>query len=139
MHPRTFATIYGVVFLLIGIAGFIPGVTTPHQNPDITIGAGLGLAFGLFPVNVLHNLVHIAFGIWGLASRSFSAGRTYAMAVAIIYGVLTLMGLVPVLQTTFGLVPLYGHDVWLHAVLALVAAWVAFAPRADADRTRTAV
>jgi hypothetical protein len=124
-HIRYFALVYGIVFLLVGIAGFVPGlVAPPEEGRDLAIATGFGRLFDLFPVNVLHNLVHVAFGIWGIAAyRTFSASRTYARAVAVIYGVLTVMGLIPVLATTFGLIPLYGHDVWLHALLAIVAAY----------------
>jgi len=134
-YVRYFALVYGIVFLLVGIAGFVPGlVAPPEAGRDLTIATGFGRLFNLFPVNVLHNLVHVAFGIWGLAAyRTFSASRLYARAVAVIYAVLTVMGLVPVLATTFGLIPLYGHDVWLHALLAIVAAYFGWAPvRAEA-------
>jgi hypothetical protein len=47
----------------------------------------------------------------------------YFRAVAVIYGLLTVLGLLPATNTTFGLIPIYGNDVWLHAVLALVAAY----------------
>ena len=130
MPVRYFALIYGIVFLIVGIAGFVPGlVTMADPAADVTADAGFGRLFGLFPINWLHNLVHIAFGIWGLAAyRTFSAARLYARAVAVIYAILTVMGLIPVLNTTFGLIPLYGHDVWLHALLAIVAAYFGFAP-----------
>ena len=71
--------------------------------------------------------VHLLFGIWGLvAARSTGAARLYARAVAVIYGALTVMGLIPLTNTTFGLVPIYGNDVWLHALLAAVAAYFGF-------------
>jgi hypothetical protein len=126
---RRFALIYGIVFLLVGIAGFIPGLSAPHQHPDVAVTSWLGLLLGLFAVNVLHNLVHVLFGVWGLAaSGSDGAARTYAQGTAIIYAVLTVMGLVGVmnLHTLFGLVPLYGHDIWLHAGLAAIAAYFGF-------------
>jgi hypothetical protein len=132
MSIRTFARIFGIVFLLIGISGFIPGVTTPHTHPDVTMEAGLGLAMGLFPVNLLHNLVHIAFGIWGLAgSRSVGGARGYFKGTAIIYAMFVVMGLIEAARiwTTFGLVPLYGNDVWLHALLAAGAAYFGFVHR----------
>lgn len=129
MPVRYFALIYGVVFLAVGIAGFGPGLV-PQPAADLSgPDAVFGRLFGLFPINALHNLVHIAFGIWGLAAyRSFSGARLYARAVAVIYAVLMVMGLIPVLKTTFGLIPLYGHNVWLHALLAMVAAYFGFAP-----------
>jgi hypothetical protein len=128
MSTRYFAGVYGIVFLLVGIAGFIPALVTPPQPAaEVAAEAGFGRLLGLFPINVWHNLVHVIFGIWGLvAYRTFDAARTYARAVALIYAVLAVMGLIPVLNTTFGLIPLYGHDVWLHIVLAAVAAYFGF-------------
>ena len=91
---------------------------------------GHGDLLGLFPVNILHNVVHLLFGVWGLlAYKSLGASKSYAKGVAIIYALLTVMGLVPALNTTFGLIPIYGNDVWLHAALALVAAYFGFMHR----------
>ena len=129
MNVRTFALIYGVVFTLVGIAGFIPDLLSPHDSVEhsLAIERGAGTLFGLFPVNVLHNLVHLAFGVWGLgAYRSASLAVTYARVVAVVYAIFTVMGLIPGLDTTFGLVPLHGNDIWLHAVLAAGAAYFGF-------------
>lgn len=126
MNTRTMALIFGIVFLVIGAGGFIPGIndTTAVPKDGLTMTHGFGHELGLFPVNTLHNIVHLLFGLWGvLASRSYGGARTYFRAVAVIYGLLTVMGLVPGLDTTMGLVPIYGNDVWLHALLALVAAY----------------
>jgi hypothetical protein len=139
MNTRTFAMIFGIVFLVVGVGGFIPGLTdhSAVPDPDLTMQSGYGHELGLFPINLLHNIVHILFGVWGLAAaRSLSGARSYARAVAIIYAVFTVMGLVDGLDTSFGLVPLYGNDVWLHALLALVAAYFGFMHRDTAgDRT----
>ena len=129
MNTRTFAMIFGIVFLLVGAGGFIPGLTMMDMSghaadADVTMKSMFGYELKLFPVNVLHDLVHILFGIWGLlAARTLGGARMYFRGVAIIYAVLTVMGLVPALYTTFGLIPLYGNDVWLHALLAIVAAY----------------
>lgn len=129
MAIRYFALIYGIVFLLVGLAGFVPGFVTPFEpgDPDLAVNASSGLLFGLFPVNVLHNAVHVVFGIWGIAAwRSAVRARTYAQAVAVVYAIFAVMGFIPGLHTTFGLVPLHGHDIWLHLVLAGVAAYFGF-------------
>lgn len=127
MRIGSFAVLYGVVFLASGLAGFVPGLSPEHVHPGIAVTGASRLAFGLFPVNVLHNLVHILFGVWGLiAARSTGGARFYARSVAVLYGLLTIAGLVPVLNTLFGLVPLYGNDIWLHAVLAAIAAYFGF-------------
>lgn len=132
MSVRNFAVIFGVVFLIVGIAGFIPAFLTPlgPEHPELAVTAGAGLLFGLFAVNVVHNIVHLIFGVWGLAaSRSVSGSVLYARSVAVIYALLVVMGLFPVLQTTFGLIPLFGHDIWLHLLLAAIAAYFGFVAR----------
>lgn len=141
MNTRTFAMIFGIVFLIVGVLGFIPGVTPMggmdmDADTQVKMTTLFGYELKLFPVNVLHDIVHILFGIWGLlAARSLGGARAYFKGVAIIYAVLTIMGFLPTLKTTFGLIPLYGNDIWLHAVLAIVAAYFGWLNR---DSTATA-
>jgi hypothetical protein len=129
MSVRYFALVLGIIFLLVGVLGFVPGLTVERESHDLTVGGpGHGYLLGLFHVNLLHNLVHVAFGVWGiLAYGSFAASRLYARAVAIIYAVLGVMGLIPGLGTVFGLIPIHGHDVWLHLVIAAAAAYFGWA------------
>ena len=137
MNTRTFARIFGIVFLVVGVGGFIPGLTTEATpDPGLTMTHGYGHELGMFPVNTLHNIVHLLFGLWGLiASRDAGSARLYARGVAVIYAVFVVMGLIPGLHTTFGLVPLYGADIVLHLLLALVAAYFGFVRKeAAADR-----
>jgi hypothetical protein len=132
MNTRTFALIFGIVFLIVGAGGFIPGMTdmTAMPDPGLTMRQGFGHELGMFPINLLHNIVHLLFGIWGvLAYRSYAGARTYARAVAILYALLTILGLLPATRTTFGMIPIYGADVWLHALLALVAAYFGWVNR----------
>lgn len=134
MRTRLFALIVGVVYLLVGVGGFIPGlVSAPAQAAfgDLAVDAGAGNLLGLFPVNVLHHLVHLLIGLLGvLAYRTYDASRLYSRALAIIYGLLAIMGLIDAanLNTTFGLVPIFGNDVWLHAGTAILAAYFGFGP-----------
>ena len=133
MNARTVSFVFGIVFMLIGIAGFVPGAlhAPPAEAPALAVDSGYGYLFGLFPVNVLHNLVHLAFGIWGLlAFRSGGSAVGYLRSVAVIYGLLTVLGLIPGLNTTFGAIPIFGHDVWLHAGIALVAGIFGWGARA---------
>jgi hypothetical protein len=136
MNTRTFALIFGLVFLVVGIGGFF--LTQPATpDPSLTMTHGFGHELGLFPVNTLHNIVHILFGLWGLAaSRSISGAVTYARGVAIIYALLTVLGLIAATRTTFGFIPIYGNDVWLHALLALVAAYFGWVNRSNAANDR---
>lgn len=139
MSLRTFSLLFGIVFLAIGGLGFVPGFLHAHDNPAVAVDGGLGLLFGLFPVNWLYNLVHIVFGVWGLGvACSPAAGRTYGKSVAVNYALLTLMGLLPFLNTTLGLVPIHDKDIQLHALLAAVAANFGFAYRSNESRVRGA-
>ena len=86
---------------------------------------------GLFPVNVVHHLVHLLVGVLGIAAyRAFDSARLYARGLAIVYGVLAVMGLISAanLHTMFGLTPLFSHDVWLHAGTAVIAAYFGWGP-----------
>jgi hypothetical protein len=144
MNLRTMARVFGAVFLLVGILGFVPGITQMHETTEgeglVVGGPGHGMLLGLFHVNLLHNLVHILFGIWGLvAAGSLDGSRVYFRVVGVAYLLLAIMGVIPnqAINTTFGLVPIHGHDVWLHAILALAGLYLGFAAKAtDVTETR---
>lgn len=142
MQTRYFALIAGLVYVLVGIAGFAPAFRTAPEAaaPALAVETGYGRLFGLFPINVVHNLVHLAIGIWGLAAyASFPAARVFARGLAWIFGALTVMGFIPGLNTLFGLAPLFGHNIWLHAGTALVAAYFGYrTPAAVEVRTGVA-
>ncbi len=126
MVTKRFALIAGLVYLLIGIAGFFPALlSAPDATQHLSLHTLHGKLFGLFPVNVAHTIVHLAIGAWGLwAVRSSDhACVVYARSLAIIFAVLAVMGLFPGLANVFGLLPLHGNDIWLHAGTAGIAAY----------------
>ena len=105
---RTYAIVFGVVYTLVGLLGL--AVSTSLATATLII----------FPVNVLHNVVHILVGVLGIGA--FLSGRTveYARGVAVLFAILTLAGFAP--QPFLGLVPLGGYDILLHAATAILAA-----------------
>ena len=140
MTTRSFALVWGILFLMLFATGVVPGLLQPPgmTDPNMSMDAMYGRALGIFPVNLLHDGVHLIFGVWGLiASRSWDGAKTYARITAGIYALFVIMGLVPGLNTTFGLVPLFSHDVWLHALLAAGAAYFGFMHR-DREGARDA-
>lgn len=128
MNTGTAALVFGIVFVLAGISGFFP-TPIPPGAPPLTIEHGHGLALGLLPVNTLHNLVHLLFGVLGVAASrgAIMSARGYFQLVAISYALLVVLGLIPATQTTFGLIPIWGADVWLHALIAAGAGYFGFA------------
>ncbi len=136
MQTRYFALVFGIIYIVAGVAGFIPGLLVHSPElPPIAVDSLYGRVLGLFPVNILHSLVHLGLGVWGvIAWKAYSNSRMYARALAVIFGVLAVIGLIPATNTLFGLVPLFGHDIWLHGLTALIAAyfgWVAAADRVE--------
>ncbi len=133
MKERYCAIVIGILFLLVGVAGFIPGFNVlpvgaepniPLNAPSINIDAGYGYVFGIFPTNFLHNAIHIAVGVLGIASASsFSGARVFNQGFAIMYSAIALMGLFPFTNTVFGLMPIYGHNIWLNALTAAAAGY----------------
>lgn len=121
---RTFALVYGIVFIATGVAGFIPGFVVPDQTGMETQTAqfGEGLLLGLFPTNAIHNIFHLLWGVWGVLSVS-DARRAwiYAAVTAAVYLLLSAVGWAWGLNTALGMMPLHGNDVWLHLGLGLVA------------------
>ena len=130
MHgTRYFALLFGLIYLVIGIVGFIPGLhtTAPAGAPHMDQTAGYGYLFGLFPINALANVFHIVIGLIGIACFPwFSAARGYCILVFLLFGVLTFMGFIPQLDTMGGWVPLFSGDTWVHAVSSLAGALFAF-------------
>jgi hypothetical protein len=105
--------LFGAVFVVVGVFGFmVPGgmqMGDPANAPKL---------LGMFPVNLLHNIVHIALGVWGLAAgRAFSSAVVYCKLVGFVYLALAALGFV--VPTTFGLIPIGGNDITLHAVLGI--------------------
>ncbi|KNC17233.1 membrane protein [Arthrobacter sp. RIT-PI-e] len=110
----------GVVFLLVGILGFIPGITSDYDTMMFAGHQSEALLLGIFQVSILHNIVHLLFGVAGLAmARTISGARTYLIGGGVIYAVLWIYGLVIGQDSAANFVPLNNADNWLHFVLAV--------------------
>ena len=115
MPLQKIALVFGIVFLVIGILGFVMGSADMTPQPML----------GLFHVNIVHNIVHLAFGVWALLSaKTHKAAESYAQIAGVVYLVLALLGFFA--PSGFGLVPLGNHNIWLHAILGLVLIYFGF-------------
>ncbi|HVI68979.1 MAG TPA: DUF4383 domain-containing protein [Magnetospirillaceae bacterium] len=106
------AMVFGAVFLLVGLLGFVPGITS-------TNGDGMQLLLGLFMVDPIHSAVHIVSGLAGLvaAGASTKAAKAYLIGFGVIYALVSLVGFFDL--TLFGLMHVNMADNWLHIVLTL--------------------
>ncbi len=110
----------GVVFLLVGIGGFIPGVTTNYEQLSFAGHHSTALLLGIFMVSILHNIVHLLFGVAGLVLARTPRGAVgYLIGGGVIYLVLWLYGLVIDHDSAANFVPVNTADNWLHLGLGI--------------------
>ncbi|MFF5445584.1 DUF4383 domain-containing protein [Streptomyces sp. NPDC012888] len=114
------ALLVGLVFLLVGVLGFVPGVTTHYDSMGFAEHHSGAMLLGVFQVSVLHNIVHLLFGAAGIAlSRTAPAARTYLLAGGAVYLVLWIYGLLIDHDSAANFVPVNTADNWLHLGLGL--------------------
>jgi Domain of unknown function (DUF4383) len=102
-------------FLLVGVLGFIPGVTTDYELLDWAGHRSGAKLFGVFAVSALHNTMHLAFGVLGLLmARSYAAARAYFLGGGLVYLGLWVHGLLIAHDSPANFVPVNGADNWLH-------------------------
>jgi hypothetical protein len=112
--------VVAAVFLLVGILGFIPGATTDYDGMTFAGHESTAMLLGVFHVSILHNIVHLLFGIAGLAmARTVSGAAAYLIGGGVVYLVLWVYGLVIDQDSAANFVPVNGADNWLHLVLGV--------------------
>jgi hypothetical protein len=121
---KNMANVFGVVFILIGILGFIPVITTSD-----------GLLLGIFHVDTIHNIVHLLSGavaLWA-GMTSASASKTYFQVFGVVYALVTILGFIDYSSDKLiGLMAINPADTYLHLVIALVALYFGFASKDEA-------
>ena len=117
---RTMAGLVGAVFLLVGILGFIPGITQDYDTLSFAGNSSDAKLLGLFEVSILHNIVHLLFGVAGLAmAKATKSATTYLIGGGIIYLVLTVYGFVIDKTSAANFIPVNNADNWLHLLLGV--------------------
>jgi hypothetical protein len=131
---QTLTLLFGVAFLATGVLGFIPGITTNLGDIEFAGNDSPSELLGIFQVSILHNIVHLLFGIAGIAlSRTTANARMYLLYSCVIYVVLFVYGLFIGSGDDANFVPVNGADDVLHLVLAvgLLGSW--FISRGEGD------
>ena len=130
------AFLFGVTFIIAGVAGFIPGVTTDlYDGLEFAGDDGSSELLGLFKVSILHNIVHLLFGVGILAAKRHASSLQYLLYAGIAYVVLFVMGMINAGEW----VPINDADNWLHIGLALglLGAWFIAKKEDDPAAVRT--
>jgi hypothetical protein len=121
LHPvRLAATVVAAVFLLVGILGFVPGITTEYDGMTFAGHESTAMLLGVFHVSILHNIVHLLFGVVGLVmARTIPGASAYLIGGGAVYALLFIYGLVIDHDSAANFVPLNSADNWLHLLLAV--------------------
>ena len=126
MTAPLIARLLGLLFLVAGVAALLPWVApaAPPDAPWVTLNIAYTMLFWVFPMNVAHDVLYLFFGAWGIfAGMNFKSAVLYLRSVVWIFLVLVIFGICPLLNTLFGVAPIYGWDVALHLVIVLLAAF----------------
>jgi Domain of unknown function (DUF4383) len=116
---QNLALLFGVVFLVVGILGFIPGITTNYDELKFAGNDSDAELLGIFQVSILHNIAHLLFGVGILLARTHEGARTYLLGGALIYSVLFIYGLFVGGGDDANFIPMNGADDVLHLLLAI--------------------
>ena len=124
---RTFALVVGIVFLVAGVLGFIPGITVDHEY-----------LLGIFAVDTVHNLLHLVIGALGIAAYYWDRTRLYCQGLGLVCLLIGILGFIPALLFGEGMLLGLFHvnlaDNVLYLVVGAVAAYLGFAPRFSGGR-----
>ena len=120
---KKFASAFGIVMLLVGVLGFIPGITNSDH-----------MLLGIFHVNAVHNVIHLLTGAISLyvGMTSVSASKMYFQVFGVVYALVAILGFVYGDKDILGLVSSNMADTWLHVVIAVVALYFGFGSKEEA-------
>ena len=131
------ARLVGIVFLAVGVLGFIPGITTNYDTLQFASHHSEAKLLGLFQVSILHNIVHLLFGVAGLVlARTIGGAKGYLIGGGVIYLVLFVYGLAVPMDSSANFVPLNLADDILHLALGvgMIALGALLTRRPDVER-----
>ena len=131
MHIKNFALIGGLIMMTMGLISFLPTMNVTEGLPSLSINTSYGMFLDLFPMNIFNKVLLIAFGIGGL-SAYFTTKNTlhysiiFSQTVFWVMGALSILGLFPQTNTLFGYWPLFGFEIIVHGIFALIGGYYGY-------------
>ena len=131
MHIKNFALIGALIMMTMGLISFLPKMNVTEGLPSLSINTSYGMFLDLFPMNIFNKLLLIAFGISGL-SAYFTTKNTLHYSIVFsrvlfwIMGALSILGLFPQTNTLFGYWPLFGFEIIVHGIFALLGGYYGY-------------
>ena len=114
------ALLAGIVFLALGILGFVPGITTHYGDLSFAGPDSGAKLLGIFQTSILHNVVHLLFGLVGIAmARSWEGARTFLIGGGVVYLVLFVYGLLAHGDSSANFIPVNSADNVLHVAFGV--------------------
>lgn len=135
MRPTIFAFWGGSVMLVTGILSLLPALSvSPFEAglPSLLVESSYGAFLGLFPMNAFNKVALIAFGLAGIAvsyspARALPLSIKWSQAVFVVMGIVAVLGMIPRTNTLFGYWPLFGGEVIVHSLFAVLGAYFGYA------------
>jgi hypothetical protein len=131
MHTKNFALIAGLAMAMMGLIAFLPTLNVVEGLPPIYVNTSYGMFLDIFPMNIFNKLILIVFGITGVAAymtahRSLHFSIMYSKIVFWSMGALAILGLFPETNTLFGYWPLFGFEIIVHGLFALLGGYYGY-------------
>ncbi|WP_354242800.1 DUF4383 domain-containing protein [Arthrobacter sp. UYEF20] len=130
----------GIVLIVVGVLGFIPGITTQYSELRFFGPDSRAMFLNLFQVSMLLNIVQLAIGATGwVMSRNAMGARNFLMGFGLLYIVLSVFGLIVGVGSAANFLSLNTMDNWTHMVLGVAmvgAGWLMSRHLADDAQTR---
>ena len=116
----------GWFLIALGIIGFVTSPGGMASDPDVAASM-----FGLWPVNIVVSVLHLTWGVFGLASSQWHrSARNFARITGVVYVILAVWGII--FPSFVGLFPVGGNNIWLDAVIGVVMGYFGFTAREHA-------
>ncbi len=137
MNTKNFALWGGSVMLAMGVISLIPMVVGSSEIlPPLNVEVSYGQFLNIFPMNIFNKVALIAFGLAGIyVSKDFQQSITFSRTVFYVMGALAILGIIPITNTLFGYLPLFGGETIGHAMFAGLGAYFGYPERVGVVRT----